>query len=60
MAYDRIPDAIPVLKGGGLTLRELTEQDVPAWFKRLTDPEAAAFAGDPTATFHEKASPVKS
>lgn len=28
-------------------LRELTEDDVPAWYKRASDPESAALAGDP-------------
>jgi len=50
MPYDCIPDVFPVLKGGGLTLREMREEDLPAWFARLSDPEAAALAGDPIAT----------
>lgn len=28
-------------------LRELTEDDVPAWFERASDPESAVLAGDP-------------
>ncbi len=32
MPYDRIPDIFPVLQGGGLTLREMREEDLPAWF----------------------------
>jgi ribosomal-protein-alanine N-acetyltransferase len=36
-----------VLESPHLTLRELTEADLPAWFARRTDPEAAALAGDP-------------
>jgi ribosomal-protein-alanine N-acetyltransferase len=50
MSHDRVPDAFPVLQGGGLTLREMREEDLPAWFARLSDPEAAALAGDPIAT----------
>ena len=50
MRYERIPDTLPVLSGEGLTLRELTEADLPAWFGRRTDMEAAALAGDPIAT----------
>ena len=48
--YDRIPSNFPVLRGWGLTLRELHEQDLPAWFGRLSDTEAAGLAGDPVAT----------
>ncbi len=48
--YDRIPSEFPVLHGCGLTLRELTEDDLPAWFERLSDAEAAGLAGDPVAT----------
>jgi ribosomal-protein-alanine N-acetyltransferase len=50
MPYDGMPDRFPVLRGYGLTLRELAEEDLPAWFGRLSDPEAAALAGDPVAT----------
>ena len=50
MSYERIPDTLPVLSGEGLTLRELTEADLPAWFGRRTDIEAAALAGDSIAT----------
>lgn len=50
MPYDRIPESFPVLGGEGLTLRELTEEDLPAWFARLSDAEAATLAGDPVAT----------
>jgi ribosomal-protein-alanine N-acetyltransferase len=50
MAHDRIPDAFPVLRGSGLTLREMREDDLPAWFARLSDVEAAGLAGDPVAT----------
>lgn len=65
MPYDLIPDEFPVLRREGLTLRELSEEDLPAWFGRLSDAEAAALAGDPVATsmqdvidgleFHRKA-----
>ena len=50
MRYERIPDTLPILSGEGLTLRELTEADLPAWFGRRTDTEAAALAGDSIAT----------
>ena len=49
MSYNRIPDSFPVLRGEGLTLRELTEEDLPAWFARLTDTDAATLAGAPVA-----------
>ena len=41
------PDAVPVLVGDNIFLRELTEDDVPAWFARATDLESAVLAGDP-------------
>jgi ribosomal-protein-alanine N-acetyltransferase len=41
------PDAVPALFGDTLYLRELTEDDVPAWFERASDPESAVLAGDP-------------
>lgn len=41
------PDAVPVLSGSSLHLREITEADIPAWFQRATDAEAADLAGDP-------------
>jgi RimJ/RimL family protein N-acetyltransferase len=41
------PDAVPELVGDGIRLRELTEDDVPGWFARASDPESAALAGDP-------------
>ena len=41
------PDAVPTLFGDMVYLRELTEDDVPAWFERASDPESAALAGDP-------------
>ena len=50
MAYSCVPDVFPVLHGEGLTLREMSEEDLPAWFARLSDPAAAAMAGDPLAT----------
>jgi ribosomal-protein-alanine N-acetyltransferase len=49
MDYSLFPTVFPVLNGEGITLRELTDVDLPAWFKRLTDPEAAELAGDPIA-----------
>ena len=41
------PAAIPALFGNTVYLRELTEDDVPAWFARASDPESAVLAGDP-------------
>jgi ribosomal-protein-alanine N-acetyltransferase len=41
------PDALPALFGDKVSLRELTEDDVPAWFARASDPESAVLAGDP-------------
>ena len=41
------PDAVPTLFGDKVYLRELTEDDVPAWFERASDPESAVLAGDP-------------
>lgn len=41
------PQRIPELPGDRVHLRELTEDDVPAWFERATDIESAALAGDP-------------
>jgi len=50
MRYERIPDTLLTLSGEGLTLRELTEADLPAWFGRRTDTEAVALTGDSIAT----------
>ena len=41
------PDAVPTLFGDRVYIRELTEDDVPAWFMRASDAEAAVLAGDP-------------
>ena len=41
------PDAVPALCGDMVYLRELTEDDVPAWFERASDLESAVLAGDP-------------
>jgi ribosomal-protein-alanine N-acetyltransferase len=41
------PDAVPALFADMLYLRELTEDDVPAWFERASDSESAVLAGDP-------------
>jgi RimJ/RimL family protein N-acetyltransferase len=43
----RFPDAVPSLLGDVVCLRELTEEDVPAWFERASDPESSAQSGDP-------------
>lgn len=44
------PAAVPALSFGTVTLRELTEADIPAWFERATDREAADLAGDAVPT----------
>lgn len=41
------PDEVPELCGDTVSLRELTEGDIPAWFERASDPESAVLAGDP-------------
>lgn len=41
------PDEVPCLLGERVFLRELREDDIPAWFARASDPESAALAGDP-------------
>ena len=49
MAFEAIPDDFPILRGRGLLLRELSEDDLPAWFARRTDVAACRMAGDPVA-----------
>lgn len=41
------PERVPPLAAGSLTLREMTEEDVPAWFERASDPESSRLSGDP-------------
>jgi len=41
------PSAVPVLAGGAVRLRALTEDDIPGWFARASDAESAALSGDP-------------
>ena len=41
------PPAVPELRGESVYLRELTEDDVPAWFERASDPASSALSGDP-------------
>lgn len=41
------PAAVPTLHGSLVRLRELTEDDIPAWFARASDAESATLAGDP-------------
>jgi [ribosomal protein S5]-alanine N-acetyltransferase len=41
------PDKVPELRGHSVCLRELTEDDVPAWFERASDLESSALSGDP-------------
>ncbi len=47
MAPLRFPAAFPTLQEESLTLRELDEEDIPEWFARASDAEAADLAGDP-------------
>ena len=49
------PDAVPALFSDMLYLRELMEDDVPAWFERASDPESAVLAGDPIPESIERA-----
>lgn len=44
------PAAVPALIGDRVRLRELSEDDIPAWFTRATDVESAQLAGDPVPT----------
>lgn len=44
------PDVVPTLAGERLSLREVQEADLPAWFQRATDAESADLAGDPIPT----------
>lgn len=41
------PQTFPTLREASLTLRELDEDDIPAWFARASDAQAADLAGDP-------------
>jgi [ribosomal protein S5]-alanine N-acetyltransferase len=41
------PDVVPELVGELARLRELSDADIPAWYERATDVEAADLAGDP-------------
>ena len=41
------PDAVPEFFRDAVHLRELTEDDIPSWFERASDPESAMLAGDP-------------
>lgn len=46
MSPSTFPIAVPILEDERVRLRELIEQDIPAWFARATDREAADLAGD--------------
>ena len=41
------PDVVPRLQGDLVYLREVSEQDIPAWYARATDVESAWLAGVP-------------
>jgi [ribosomal protein S5]-alanine N-acetyltransferase len=41
------PNTVPDLFAETMHLRELTEDDIPAWFARAIDVESADLAGDP-------------
>lgn len=43
----RFPAVLPTLSDEVVCLRELGEDDIPAWFARATDVESAGLAGDP-------------
>ena len=49
MPYRLIPNELPVLHDQVVLLRAMSEEDLPAWFARLTDSESAKLAGDPIA-----------
>lgn len=50
------PDVVPTLAGERLSLREVREADLPAWFQRATDAESADLAGDPVPTSMDQGS----
>ncbi len=41
------PDEVPEFFGDTIFLREINEDDIPAWFERASDLESAVLAGDP-------------
>lgn len=47
MTIVRFPPQVPALSAPRLGLRALDETDIPAWYARATDVEAADLAGDP-------------
>ena len=47
MPQASFPSEFPTLQGKAVCLRELCEDDIPGWFARATDAEAADLAGDP-------------
>lgn len=51
------PAVFPMLRAGAMTLRELGEHDIPAWFARATDADAADLAGDPVPDSIEMGTP---
>jgi ribosomal-protein-alanine N-acetyltransferase len=50
LSHQPFPREFPELRGDGVWLRALEQADLPAWFARLADAEAARMAGDPVAT----------
>jgi len=45
--FASFPQVFPELRCNSVLLRALTEADIPAWYARATDVEAADLAGDP-------------
>lgn len=45
--FGKFPQAFPVLRDDRTLLRAIAKADIPAWFARATDAEAADLAGDP-------------
>ncbi len=43
----QFPLRVPELRSAGILLREMNQEDVPAWYARLLEPEARTLAGDP-------------
>lgn len=43
----RFPTVVPHLYGSTVSLRDVTKDDIPAWFARASDAESADLAGDP-------------
>ncbi|MCA9998723.1 MAG: GNAT family N-acetyltransferase [Anaerolineales bacterium] len=47
MRFAKFPESFPILISSTVLLRDVSAQDIPAWFARATDAESADLAGDP-------------